>query len=43
MVRHFLDIHRLEASELRAILEPGYVAPKRDPLHYGPEADHERA
>lgn len=33
----------LTVPQLRAILEPGYVAPKRDPLHFGPGADDEQA
>lgn len=33
----------LTVPQLRAILEPGYVAPARDPLFYGPGADDDRA
>lgn len=33
----------LAVPQLRAILEPGYVAPARDPLFFGPEASDEQA
>lgn len=38
-----LVILELTVPELRAILEDGYTVPQRDPLHYGPEAEDDRA